>query len=111
MATATHSNSKSKATSEAPWTDKAATAVHDTVDQMAHRAAQAEGNLRQTAENSSEALSAKSEAIKDQADVQYLKARAQFEKTRALAAQYPLATVGIAFSAGVLLTALLRGRR
>ena len=86
-----------------PVTTKASEAAHHAVDAMAVKAASAEDTLRKTAASSQETLAHKQEEIKQQLQSSY-------SKTRELAAQNPLATAGIAFAAGALLTALLRRR-
>tara|TARA_B100002049_G_scaffold235331_1_gene219458 strand:+ start:388 stop:735 length:348 start_codon:yes stop_codon:yes gene_type:complete len=86
---------------EAPFTDKATEAAHHAVDALSTRAASAEHSVRQGASSSAKTLSEK-QAI----------ARAKFNeysgKTRQLASENPLATAGIAFAAGMLVTALIR---
>lgn len=94
-------NSKSNSALNSPVTEKAIEAAHHAVDAVAIKAAAAEDRLRKTATSSQETLTHKQEEIKQQLQLSY-------SKTRELAAQNPLATAGIAFAAGVLLTALLR---
>ncbi|MCS4305852.1 ElaB/YqjD/DUF883 family membrane-anchored ribosome-binding protein [Rheinheimera pacifica] len=84
-----------------PVTTKASEAAHHAVDAMAVKAAAAEDTLRKTAASSQETLAHKQEEIKQQLQSTY-------SKTHQLAAQNPLATAGIAFVAGMLVTALLR---
>lgn len=86
-----------------PATEKACEATHNAVDAMAVKAAAAEDALRKTASSSQETLAHKQEEIK-------LQLQNSLSKTRELVAQNPLATAGIAFAAGVALTALLRRR-
>ena len=92
---------KSNSALNSPVTEKAVEAVHHAVDAVAIKAAAAEDTLRKTAASSQETLAHKQEEIKQQLQLSY-------SKTRELAAQNPLATAGLAFAAGVLLTALLR---
>ena len=87
----------------APVTAKATEATHHAVDAVAVKAASAEDALRKTAASSQETLAHKQEEIKQQLHDSY-------SKTREFAVQNPLATAGIAFAAGALLTALLRRR-
>lgn len=84
-----------------PVTTKASEAAHHAVDAMAVKAASAEDTLRKTAASSQETLAHKQEEIKQQLQSSY-------SKTHELASQNPLATAGIAFVAGMLVTALLR---
>ncbi|SEH92206.1 hypothetical protein SAMN05660691_02173 [Rheinheimera pacifica] len=84
-----------------PVTERASEAAHHAVDAMAIKAAAAEDTLRKTAASSQETLAHKQEEIKQQLQTTY-------SKTHELAAQNPLATAGIAFVAGMLVTVLLR---
>lgn len=84
-----------------PVTTKASEAAHHAVDAMAVKAAVAEDTLRKTAASSQETLAHKQEEIKQQLQSTYSKANE-------FAAQNPIATAGIAFVAGMLVTALLR---
>jgi ElaB/YqjD/DUF883 family membrane-anchored ribosome-binding protein len=107
MASATSTNSqangKANGNLNSPVTAKASEAAHHAVDAVAAKAANAEDSLRKTAASSQETLAHKQEEIKQQLQSSY-------SKTRELAAQNPLATAGIAFAAGMLVTALLRRR-
>lgn len=85
----------------APVTERATEAAHHAVDSMAQKASAAEDTLRKTAATSKEAIAHKQEEIKQQLQSSY-------SKTRTLAQQNPLATAGIAFVAGMLVTTLLR---
>lgn len=96
-------NSKDNSVLNAPTTAKASEAAHHAVDAVAVKATAAEDTLRKTASSSQETLAHKQEEIK-------LQLQSSYSKTRELAAQNPLATAGIAFAAGVVLTALLRRR-
>ncbi|ABE53837.1 conserved hypothetical protein [Shewanella denitrificans OS217] len=97
------SNSKGSSALNSPTTAKACEATHHAVDAVAVKAAIAEDTLRKTAASSQETLVHKQEEIKQQL-------QNSLSKTRELAAQNPLATAGIAFAAGIVLTALLRRR-
>ncbi len=99
----TQADDKNNSDLHSPITTKASEAAHHAVDSVALKAAAAEDTIRKTAASSQETLAHKQEEIKQQLQSSYL-------KTRELAAQNPLATAGIAFAAGVLLTALLRRR-
>lgn len=96
-------NSKDNGALNSPTTAKASEVTHHAIDAVAEKAAVAEDTLRKTAASSQETLAHKQEEIKQQLQSSY-------SKTRELAAQNPLATAGIAFAAGVVLTALLRRR-
>ena len=110
MATAT--NTKPNTTSDikpdvkltktdAPLTEKATSAAHDAVDALSSKAATAESSVRKGASSSAETLTEKQ-----------LLAQEKFgectAKTRAFARENPLATAGIAFAAGMLITSLFR---
>lgn len=101
----TTSNSKtdpqSQANVEAPFTDKATSAAHDAVDAISSRAATAESSVRQGASSSAQTLSEKQLEAR-------IKLAEYSGKTRKLASENPLATAGIAFAAGMLVTSLLR---
>ena len=96
-------SSKTNSGLNSPVTDRASQAAHHAVDNMAEKASVAEDTLRKTAASSMDTISHKQDEIKQQLQSSY-------SKTRELAAQNPLATAGIAFAAGMLLTALLRRR-
>lgn len=106
MATAT--NTKTSTTTatkpevnEAPFTEKATSAAHDAVDALSSKAAVAESSVRKGASSSAETLSEKQLIARE-------KLGEYTSKTRTLAAENPLATAGIAFAAGMLVTALFR---
>lgn len=93
----------SQPTLNAPVTERASQAAHHAVDNVATKASAAEDTIRKTAAESAQAIAEKQEVIKQQLQSSY-------SKTRELAAQNPLAAAGIAFAAGVLVTALFRRR-
>lgn len=103
MATSQSANSKTNSGLNSPVTEKASEAAHHAVDAMAVKAATAEDSLRKTAASSQESLAHKQEEIKQQLQSGY-------SKSREFAAQNPLAAAGIAFAAGMLVSALLRRR-
>jgi ElaB/YqjD/DUF883 family membrane-anchored ribosome-binding protein len=86
-----------------PTTEKACEATHNAVDAMAVKAAAAEDALRKTATSSQETLAHKQEEVK-------LQLHDSISKARVMVAKNPLATAGVAFAAGIVLTALLRRR-
>ncbi|BDF96422.1 MULTISPECIES: hypothetical protein [Pseudoalteromonas] len=86
---------------EAPLTDKATSAAHLAVDALSSKAATAEQSIRHGAASSAETLSEKQKVARE-------KLTEYSGKTRQLASENPLATAGIAFAAGMLVTALLR---
>ena len=88
--------------SDTPLTEKARDALHHSVDAMAEHAAKAEGAVRDTAGKSAESLNATQEKYVSQWNASQVKK---------FASENPIATAGIAFAAGMLLTTLLRGRK
>ena len=100
--TTTDIKSDTKAqTTDAPLTEKAASAAHDAVDALSTKAATAESSVRKGASSSAEALSEKQLIARE-------KLSECTAKTRAFASENPLATAGIAFAAGMLITSLFR---
>jgi len=103
----TASNSKTdpqpqtQASVEAPFTDKATSVAHDAVDALSSKAASAESSVRNGASSSAQTLSEKQLEAR-------IKLAEYSGKTRKLASENPLATAGIAFAAGMLVTSLLR---
>lgn len=93
-----------KSNVEAPFTDKATSAAHDAVDAISSRAASAESSVRHGASNSAQTLSEKQLEAR-------IKMAEYSSKTRKLASENPLATAGIAFAAGMLVTSLLSRRK
>ncbi|MBQ4797545.1 DUF883 domain-containing protein [Pseudoalteromonas sp. MMG006] len=87
--------------SEAPFTEKATSVAHEAVDALSSKASVAESSVRKGASSSAEALSEKQLIARE-------KLSECTTKTRAFASENPLATAGIAFAAGMLLTSLLR---
>ena len=103
MATTTKSKTPidTKQEIEAPLTDKATSAAHDAVDALSSKAAVAENGVRKGASSSAETLNEKQLAARE-------KLEECTSKTRQLASENPLATAGLAFAAGMLVTALFR---
>ena len=100
--TTTDIKSDTKAqTTDAPLTEKATSAAHEAVDALSTKAATAESSVRKGASSSAEALSEKQLIARE-------KLSECTAKTRAFASENPLATAGIAFAAGMLITSLFR---
>jgi len=95
----TTANSIKKAKSTHPVSDKVQDTLHESVDTLAQKAASTEDRLRSAAQSSSETLAAKQEEV-----------QAKWDKSsvKKYATENPIATAGIAFAAGVLLTSILR---
>lgn len=85
-----------------PVTDKVQDTLHQSVDKLAGSAGRAEENLRNTASESAENMAAR----KRQAEQKW-----QASAVRRYAVENPVATAGIAFAAGMVLTSLLRGKK
>lgn len=99
----TKSETKSKKSvtsiSKTPIADNVTESLHQSVDKLGDHAASAEERIRETATNSSEAMTEKQELAK-----QYWQESTVGKYTK----ENPVATAGIAFVAGVLLTSLIR---
>ncbi|WP_342807071.1 DUF883 domain-containing protein [Alteromonas sp. M12] len=87
------------AKSETPIADKMTDALHHSVDSLAKQAAKTEEKVRHSANASAETLSEKQQQAQD-----YWNSSAVGKFTK----ENPLATAGIAFAAGMALTAFLK---
>jgi ElaB/YqjD/DUF883 family membrane-anchored ribosome-binding protein len=95
------SKSTDKQSTETPIAETARKHAHNTVDKIADQASNAERNLRSAAENSTHNITETQQQLKEKFDT-------SVNKAKQLSKDHPLATVGIAFAAGVLISALLR---
>ena len=91
--------SAKEATSTHPVADKVQDTLHESVDTFAQKAATTEERLREAAQSGSENLAAKQQEVQAKWDQSAVKK---------YATENPIATAGIAFAAGVLVTSLLR---
>ena len=82
-----------------PVTDSLQATLHASVDKLADSAGIAEENIRKTAASSAENMSARKRLAEK---------KWHASKVRAYAIENPVATAGIAFAAGMLVTSLLR---
>ena len=82
-----------------PVTDQLKDSLHASVDKLADSAGIAEENIRRTATSSAENMSARKRLAQQ---------KWQASKVRRYAIENPVATAGIAFAAGMLVTSLLR---
>ena len=98
MATTT-SNSAKKSKSTHPVSDKVQNTLHESVDTLAEKAASTEERLRDAAQAGTENFAAKQQEVQ---------AKWEQSSVKKYAVENPIATAGIAFAAGVLLTSLLR---
>lgn len=97
----TDSKSNDKQSTETPIAETARKHAHNTVDKIADQALSAEHNLRSAAENSTQNITEAQQQLREKFDT-------SVDKAKQLSKDHPLATVGIAFAAGVLISALLR---
>jgi len=107
MATQTSSTKASSKTKGAngqtepahPVTDQLKETLHSSVDKLADSAAVAEDNIRQSASRSADSMSTRKRLAEQ---------KWHTSQMRKYAVENPLATAGIAFAAGMLLTSLFR---
>lgn len=107
MATQTSSKNQSTKTNSAngvnhpshPVTDQLKASLHASVDKLADSAGIAERNIRESASSSAQNMSARKRLAEQ---------KWQASKVRKYAIENPVATAGIAFAAGMLVTSLLR---
>lgn len=87
--------------SKSNYSDKATAAAHDAVDRFGEQAARTEERLRDAADDiqrRSSAARERAEGLGDDVSV----------RTRSYVQEHPLASLGVAFGVGVLLSALMR---
>ncbi|MDP5031321.1 MAG: DUF883 domain-containing protein [Paraglaciecola sp.] len=101
MATATMNTTTTHAKSASPVTEKTTEALHKAVDSLSEKASGGEEKLRETLSQSAESMAKQQKMIEE---------KWQSSKVRSFALENPLATAGIAFAAGALLTSLLRNK-
>lgn len=82
-------------------TDRASNAAHHAVDTMAEKAATAEDTIRRTAASSKETIEQKQEELK-------LQMQSTYERGKQFTKENPVVAAGIAFAAGMVVSALLR---
>jgi ElaB/YqjD/DUF883 family membrane-anchored ribosome-binding protein len=90
-----------KGSKESSTTDRFAAKAHETVDGIAERAQRAEREVRNAAERTAEQARELHQQYADTAEQSLRRATSYLESN-------PLAVVGIAFVAGVLLSAMIR---
>ena len=101
MENAKTTTAKNTTNTDLPVSKRAQEALHDSVDAVAGKAAKAEKSVRDTAHRSAESLGETQDKVLKQWNG---------SQVRRFACENPVATVGIAFTAGMLLTSLLRKR-
>ena len=92
-------NSKAKSTTAHPVADKMKDTLHESVDTLSEKAAATEESLRETAHNSSQNIAAKH---------QEMQSKWNDSAVKKYATENPVATAGIAFAAGMLVSTFLR---
>lgn len=90
---------KENKSSNHPLADKMKDAMHDSVDTLATKAAKTEESVRQSAQSGSENFAAKQKELTN---------KWENSAVKQYATENPVATAGIAFAAGMLLTAFLK---
>ncbi len=95
----TNNNLKTAAESTHPVADKLKDTLHGSVDTLAEKAAATEASLRESATKGSENFNAKQKE---------LEAKWEHSGIKKYATENPVATAGIAFAAGMLLSSILR---
>lgn len=98
MATASQ-KSNSKNTSSHPVTDKVQDSLHDSVDTVAGKAAQAESSMRAKAAETADNMTERKRIAQE---------KWEGSAVRKYAVENPIATAGLAFAAGMLVTSLLK---
>jgi ElaB/YqjD/DUF883 family membrane-anchored ribosome-binding protein len=103
MATQTAKNTSAKANTSNeqghPVTDQLKESLHQSVDKLADNASVAEENIRRTATSSAENMSERKRLAEQ---------KWQASSVRNYAVENPVATAGLAFAAGMLVTSLFR---
>ncbi|KKO47142.1 hypothetical protein WG68_00345 [Arsukibacterium ikkense] len=94
-------NSTANPLTNSPVTERASEAAHHAVDAMAEKAATAEDTIRRTAASSKETIDQKQEELK-------LQMQSTYERGKQFTKENPVVAAGIAFAAGMLVSALLR---
>lgn len=95
----TNGKAKQNSTQAHPVADKLNESLHESVDTITEKVGTAEETLRETAHSSSESLVQKQQEMK-----------AKWEKSavKKYAVENPVATAGIAFSLGMLVSAIIK---
>lgn len=99
MSTSAKTTKISDSRSETPIADKVTQTLHKSVDNLAEHASVAEDKIRKTATTSAQSMGEKQQQAK-----QYWDGSAVGKYTK----EHPVATAGIAFAAGMLLSTFLR---
>lgn len=84
-----------------PITDKAATKLHETIDNTAESIGEAEEKVRDSIADTNEKLTESKERVKNQNEE-------MIESVTQYVNENPIASVGIAFAAGIIASRLLR---
>lgn len=95
------SKASSKSGSNASTTSRVADAAHEAVDQVAGQAEAAEARVRDAAGEAQARLKANADAARD-------RGKAVVGNVQALVHDHPVASLGVAFLAGVVLASVMR---
>lgn len=95
---------ESRLTSGAPLTERTVAAAHRSIDALAKHAYRSEQGLREAAASSVDKYSQQQEQLRSQLS-------SSLEKSRSYMREHPFAAAGMAFAAGIILTALCSGKR
>lgn len=98
------SDLENRPTSGAPLTERTVAAAHRSIDALAKHVYRSEQNLRQAAATSADKYAEQQEQLRSQFN-------STMEKSRSYMREHPFAAAGMAFAAGVILTALCSGKR
>lgn len=86
----------------APLTERTVAAAHRSIDALAKHVYRSEQSLREAAASSADKYSQQQEQIRSQFN-------STLEKSRTYMREHPFAAAGMAFAAGIILTALCSG--
>lgn len=104
MDTSPMSDLENKVAAGAPITERTVTAAHRSIDALAKHAYRSEQALREAAATSADKYNQQQEQLRSQVN-------STLEKSRSYMREHPLAGAGMAFAAGVILTALCSKRQ
>lgn len=104
MDTSPITDAEKKGLHGAPLTERTVAAAHRSIDALAKHAYRSEQSLREAAASSADKYNQQQEQLRSQVN-------STVEKSRSYMREHPLAAAGMAFAAGMILTALCSKRR
>lgn len=104
METSSTSDMESKVSPGAPLTEKTVAAAHRSIDALARHAFRSEQSLREAAAATADKYSQQQEQLRSQFN-------STMDRSRTYMREHPFAAAGIAFAAGVIITALCSSKR